>query len=84
MWVSYGKVTSRMPAQVGVVNDAFLTGEPTGQLHFKEEKKIEQGKRLEDRMKWSSWDDNDYTMFNFFLIFFSLLDLLLHNKNTWF
>lgn len=34
-WVSCGRVTSHMPAQVGVVKDAFLTGR---QLHFKEER----------------------------------------------
>lgn len=38
LWVSYETVTSQMPAPVGVVKDAFLTEEPTRQLHFKEER----------------------------------------------
>lgn len=60
---------SRMADKVGVVKDDSLIVEGSRQLHFKEEKN-EQGKRLEDGMEWSGWGNNNYTMFNFFLVFF--------------
>lgn len=74
---------SQMAAKVGVVKNDFLVVEARRQLLFKEGKKLNRvgGKRME----WSGQVRVIVIIpcLIYFCVFF-LLELLLHNKNTWF